>query len=146
MKVKDCMCTETYTCNVDNTVSECAKVMNSYHVGCVPVCDDNEKVVGLITDRDIVLRCIANEKDAKKLKIKEIMTKNIWCCNPEDELQNIENKMINQQIRRIPVINNESRLIGILTLGDLAKHQDISGQELGCTVEKICNCDNKNCS
>lgn len=138
MKVKECMCQETYYCSSDNTVYECAKMMNEKNIGCVAVCDVQKNVVGLITDRDIVLRCIANGKDAQSTKLSEIMSTNICCCNQEDDMNQIQNNMSNHQVKRIPVVNDEKEFIGMVSLKDLASHNGISEEQLSSTIENIC--------
>ena len=65
MKVKDCMCNEVSWVKPNCTIKDCAKIMMENHIGCVPVCDDSKKVVGLVTDRDIILRSVACDKDIK---------------------------------------------------------------------------------
>ena len=143
MKVRDCMNNEVIYVRPECSTEECAKIMNENHIGCVPVCDNTNKVVGLLTDRDLLLRTIGCGKDVKSTKISDIMTCNIACCTPETELKDVENLMKQNQIRRIPVMEN-NKIIGILTLGDLATNKEISGHEVYSTLEDICKCTNKN--
>lgn len=137
MKVKDCMCTDLCYCNPDMTVTEVAKLMNNNHIGCLPVCDNNQNVVGLVTDRDIALRCVACDKDGKTTPVSEIMTSSVCCCNEDTELTDATKMMSDLQIRRIPVIEN-NKIVGMLTIGDLAKNQNISSEHVGDTFEQIC--------
>ena len=140
MKVKDCMCGEVCCVKPDTKVYEIAKLMGQNHIGCVPVCDDKNCLVGIITDRDIILRSIANDKDVKSTKASEIMTTNVCTCNENEDICNAENKMAQNQIRRIPVVDN-NKVIGILTLGDLAHYNEETGEDNFCnTVEDICGC------
>lgn len=140
MKVKDCMCGEVCCVKPDTKVYEIAKLMGQNHIGCVPVCDDKNCLVGIITDRDIILRSIANDKDVKSTKASEIMTTNVCTCNENEDISDAENKMAQNQIRRIPVIDN-NKVIGILTLGDLAHYNEETGEDNFCnTVEDICGC------
>ena len=145
MKVKDCMCQNTYYCGPDNTVRECAEMMNEKHIGCVTVCDLKKNIVGLITDRDIVLRCVANGKDPQNTKINDVMTKDICYCKPEEEINDIENHMSKIQVKRIPVVNDKDEFIGMISLKDLAMHKEVTKEQIGGTVENICCCNNKNC-
>ena len=140
MKVQDCMCGDICVCSPENTVCDCSKLMNNRHVGCVPVCDAENKVVGLVTDRDIILRCIACDKDPKNTKISEIMTTNVCCCKPEQDVCDAEQDMCETQVRRIPVVDNNNKIIGMLSLGDLAKNNNVSKEDVGKTVEGICDC------
>ena len=140
MKVKDCMCGEVCCVKPDTKVYEIAKIMGQNHIGCVPVCDDKNCLVGIITDRDIILRSIANDKDVKSTKASEIMTTNVCTCNENEDICNAENKMAQNQIRRSPVVDN-NKVIGILTLGDLAHYNEETGEDNFCnTVEDICGC------
>ena len=140
MRVKDCMCGEVCWVKPDTKIYEVAKIMEQNHVGCVPVCDDKNCVVGIITDRDIILRSIACDKDVKTTNTSDIMTCNVCTCNQNDDIYDVENKMASNQIRRIPVVDN-NKIIGIVTLGDLAHYNEEIGKEYFCTtVEDICEC------
>ena len=144
MKVKDCMCGEVCCVKPETKVYEIAKLMNDNHIGCVPVCDQNNCIVGMITDRDIILRSIACDKDVKNTPASEIMTCNVCTCNQNDDIWDAERKMATNQIRRIPVVDN-NKVIGILTLGDLAANEAVDESELCDTMECICRTENKNC-
>ena len=140
MKVKDCMCGEVCCVKPDATVCEVAKLMEKNHIGCVPVCNNENCIVGVITDRDIILRSVACDKDLKTTKASEIMTCNVCTCNENDEICDVEHKMASNQIRRIPVVEND-KVIGILTLGDLAQNsQEVGAKHVCNTMEDICNC------
>lgn len=144
MKVKDCMCTKVFYLAPENTVEDCAKKMGEYHIGCIPVCDSNKKIVGIVTDRDIILRTVACSKDAKLTPISEIMTTKVYYCSDTDEVNNVENTMSNEQIRRLPVVNNNNEIVGIITLKDLCINENLNNTSIGQTLENICNCDKKN--
>ena len=127
MKVKDCMCNNIYYCLPNSTVTDCAKIMNEKHVGCIPVCDEGKNLVGLVTDRDITLRCIASNKDCNTTKVSDIMTCNVYSCTSDDDIKTVENK----------------KVIGMITLGDLAKNKEINTTGVCATLEDIC-CTNTN--
>ena len=129
MKVKDCMCNEVCWVKPNSTIKDCAKLMMDNHIGCVPVCDDSKKVVGVVTDRDII-----------STPVSDIMSCNVCCCTPDTDVADAEKLMSQNQIRRIPVIDN-NKIIGILTLGDLATNENVNTQGLCNTIENIC-CDN----
>ena len=138
MKVNECMCDEVCCVKSDCKVEEAAKLMCQNHIGCIPVCDNENSVVGIITDRDIILRSIACDKDVKQTPVSEIMSCNVCTA---------ENKMAEHQIRRIPVMEN-NKIVGILTMGDLAHFNRQLGKEEVCTtIENICDCkgQTKNC-
>ena len=143
MKVKDCMCKEVVFVKPDCDAEECARLMCENHIGCVPVCDDSNKVVGLVTDRDILLRTVGCGKEIKNTPVSEIMTCNVTCCTPETDIKVAEKAMSENQIRRIPVMEN-NKVVGILTLGDLAKNKEVNPEGVYATLENICDCNKNN--
>ena len=146
MKVKECMCNDVCCVKPNTNLNEVAKLMSQNHVGCIPVCDENNSICGIVTDRDILLRAVACDKDTKNCHVSDVMTCNVWTCKQEDEMTNAESKMAEHQVRRLPVCDENNKVIGILTLGDLAQNNNQIGQEEFCeTMQNICNCNgNKN--
>lgn len=143
MKVKDCMCNEVSCVTPDKTIKDCAAIMCNKHVGCVPVCDNSQNVVGLVTDRDIILRAIACNKDVNSTPVSEIMTCEVCCCTPNADVTEAENLMSQNQIKRIPVVDN-NKIVGILTLGDLAANNEVNDKGVEDTLNHICGCKDKN--
>ncbi len=137
MKVRECMCHQVSCVNPATTLNEVAKIMQDKHVGCVPVCDTNRTIVGLITDRDIVLRGVACNKDAKTTPVSEIMTINVNTVTPDSEITEAGRIMCDCQVKRVPVIDN-NMIVGIITLGDLANSKV---SNTGKVCEGICDCD-----
>jgi len=144
MKVKDCMCHEVAYLTPDSSVEECAKMMCNKHIGCIPVCDNNKTIVGIVTDRDVILRTIACNKDIKSTPISDIMTCKVCSCLEDEEVNEAEKKMSEEQIRRLPVVDKNNKIIGIITLGDLCKNKNVDSQEVSKTLENICITNNKN--
>lgn len=142
MKVNECMSSKVCYCTPDCKITDVAKLMCDNHIGCIPVCDNNQNVVGLLTDRDIILRSIACEKDASNTTASECMTTEVCCCTPETTVEQASKLMCDNQIRRLPVIK-DNKIIGILTLGDIANQEQISSNQVAQTVEGICNCNKK---
>ena len=140
MKVKECMCTNVACVNPNTTVCDVAKLMLDKHVGCIPVCNENNNVVGLVTDRDLILRTLACEKDIKQTPVSEVMTTKVFNVAPDAEVSEAEKIMCDCQIRRVPVVENDV-LVGIITVGDLVNNKNISSQDVSNTIEKICKCD-----
>lgn len=141
MKVNECMSNEVCCIKPNTKINEVAKLMSTNHIGCIPVCDDNNCICGIVTDRDIILRGIACEKDPKTTPISDIMTCNVCTCKQDDEITNAETKMSQYQIRRLPVCDEQNHVVGILTLGNLAQNdREIGKQEFCTTIENICNC------
>lgn len=143
MKVKDCMCHEVAYVNPDCSVEDCAKLMCNNHVGCIPVCNTEKQIVGLVTDRDIILRTVGCGKDIKSTPVSDIMTCKVCCCEPDIDIYEAEKIMSENQIRRLPVVDN-NKIIGILTLGDLAANKEVNTEDVCATLEDICGCNKKN--
>ncbi len=137
MKVEECMCNEVCSCTPDCTIADCAKMMCGNHVGCIPVCNDNNEILGIVTDRDLVLRCVACDKDPATTKISDIMTQDICCCTPTDDIENVEGKMNKLHVRRIPVVEGK-KVIGMVTIADLVKNQSTEKNNVYFTIENIC--------
>lgn len=139
MKIKECMCQDVCFVKPDCNIYDAARIMNENHIGCIPICNDEKNVVGLITDRDIVLRAVACDKNAKTTSVTEIMTTNVYTCNCEDEIEQVQNTMKKNQIRRIPIVDNSNKMVGIFSTGDLV-HNNEKIEQVTQTFENICNC------
>lgn len=121
MKVKDVMHESAEFINRDRTVREAAEMMAKGDYGCLPV-EENDRMIGMITDRDIALRVVAKGLDPNVTKVSECMSKGIEYCFEEDDLMEVGEMMASEKIRRLPVINSSKRLIGMLSLGDIANN------------------------
>lgn len=139
MKAQDCMCNKTVCTKPETNIYEVAKLMGDNHIGCVPVCQNDGKIVGIVTDRDIILRCIACDKDVKSTPVSDIMTTKVIRTSPDTEINTVADIMNQNQIRRVPVVIDE-KVVGILTLGNLAQIKDVSKDNLCETVQGICQC------
>lgn len=137
MKVKDCMCEQVQYVNPNASVKDVAKLMLDKHIGCVPVCDTNKNLVGLVTDRDLILRSLACEKDIFKTPVSEVMTTHVYKTTPDAETSDVSKIMYDFQVRRVPVVDNNA-LIGIITVGDLANNNNISSKDVSYAIEGIC--------
>lgn len=113
------------------TVLELAKLMKKHDIGAIPV-GENDKLIGMVTDRDIVCRGLANGKDAAKLTARDVMTSGITYCRDDQELSDAIRVMEEKRIRRLPVLNKEKRMIGMLSLGDVSGSgsREMSGEVL----------------
>lgn len=141
MEVKECMSTKVCYCTPNSSVKDAAKLMCDNHVGCIPVCNNENQIVGVITDRDVILRSIACDKDVCQTKVSDIMTCNPCCCTPDTTIDEAEKLMSGLQIRRIPVCDTNNKIVGIISLGDLAHHGKEVGENQVCnTLENICKC------
>ncbi|MHB1455167.1 MAG: CBS domain-containing protein [Saccharofermentanales bacterium] len=118
MKIKDIMSTTIAIINPENTVIQAAQLMKNHDVGSIPVCL-GEQVVGIITDRDIALKVVANGSNPATLRVGEIMSPDPILGNPEMDVAEAGELMGKNQIRRLPIVDND-RLVGIVSLGDIA--------------------------
>ncbi len=118
MKVKDIGMKEIYCATPTMNLNEIASMMKRHGVGAMPVCD-GDKLVGMITDRDIVISCVAAGMDAVACQAKEFMTSNPITVTPESDLEEVARVMAREQVRRLPVVE-EGCLVGMLSLGDIA--------------------------
>lgn len=123
MKVQDIMTHNVASVKPETTTYETAKLMEKYNVGCMPVCE-NENLLGIVTDRDIVLRTVAEGEDVTKFPVKNIMTKDVYTVSPETSVEEATKIMSTKQVRRIPVVDNNEKLIGMLSLGDISVNRD----------------------
>jgi len=119
MKVKEIMTSDAVSVTQNVSLSECAKKMSVYDIGVLPITEEN-RVCGIITDRDLVIRALAEELDPHKVPIKEIMSSPVNFCFEEDEIETAIRLMEVKQVRRLVVLNRKKRLSGILTLSDVA--------------------------
>ena len=141
MKISECMCPDVCFVKPDCNTYDAARIMCENHIGCIPVCDEEKKVVGIVTDRDILLRTVACDKDTKTTPVSEIMTTNVCTCSPEADIDEVQNIMAQNQIRRVPIVDDNNKVVGILTMGDLAQNDKKIGQQNVCTtIQNICNC------
>ena len=118
MKVQDVMTSNVDWAAPDTSVYEVAKLMKENDVGSIPICQNN-KLIGILTDRDIVLYTVANGKNPKELLAGDIMSTDVVSISPSQDAHEAANLMASYQIRRLPVID-QGNLVGIVSIGDLA--------------------------
>lgn len=118
MYIKDIMTKNVVSVSQDYDIRTVAELMKKHNIGALPVCLDG-KVIGIVTDRDIVLRAIATGKDTNKLTVKDVMTLNPVIAYPETEIQEATKLMSSKKIRRLPIVSND-KLVGIVSLGDIS--------------------------
>ena len=123
MKVKDIMTKGVISIGADETAEVAARTLTQYNIGALPVCDSSGKLCGVVTDRDLVIRCMASGKLPANTKVREIMTGQVTSVKPDMDTGVAAHLMGRQQIRRLPVTEN-GRLCGMVSLGDLAARED----------------------
>ncbi len=117
-KISEVMTSNPKVVRPDETVQNAAKLMADLDVGAIPVCD-GRKLQGMITDRDIAVRAMAEGRGGDT-KVSDVMTRDIVWCTEDDDTQEVLSRMADAQIRRIPVVDQDKNLVGIVALGDLA--------------------------
>jgi CBS domain-containing protein len=120
MDVRDVMTRNVECIRPANSIIDAARQMKKLDVGVLPVCGDNDRLVGMITDRDIVLRGVADRRDLEEVKVQDIMTPDVEYCFDDQPVEHAARLMRAKQIRRLVVLNSNHRLVGIISLGDLA--------------------------
>ncbi|MEK1932476.1 MAG: CBS domain-containing protein [Pararhizobium sp.] len=118
MRVSEAMTREVRTASPDQTIQDAASIMAEIDAGIVPV-RDNDRLVGMITDRDIAVRAVAKGM-GPQARIADVMSREVRYCYEDDDTDDVLENLGDQQLRRLPVVNRDKRLVGILSLGDLA--------------------------
>lgn len=139
MQVKEIMSRDPQCCTPDDTLRNAARLMADHDCGCLPVVEETERkgVVGVITDRDITVRGVAKGKSPDS-KVNDVMSPSPSCCKADDEIEEVERIMTERQVRRVPVIDSDGRVVGIIAQADLARdNRAASDREVGRIVEKI---------
>ena len=120
MKVKDAMHKGVEWVGPDTLVTELAKLMRTHDIGAIPI-GENDRLIGMVTDRDIVCKGLADDSlDAQRATARDVMTPGIHCCREDDDLAEAVYHMEVLNVRRLPVINRNKRMVGILSLGDVS--------------------------
>jgi CBS domain-containing protein len=122
MKVSDIMTRDVHLANPSQKLREVATEMERHDIGVLPV-GDNDRLVGMITDRDIAVRGISHGL-GPDTPVRDVMTSDVRYCFEDEDLDDLAQNMADEQIRRLPVLNSKKRLVGIISLGDLAVSQD----------------------
>jgi len=140
MQVKDVMTRQVECVSPDDTLQLAACKMRDLDVGPMPVCGDNDRLVGMLTDRDITIRAVADGRDPGTAKVKDSMSEGVRYCFEDDDVNSAARQMQKEQIRRLVVLNRDKRLVGIISLGDLAVetgNEQLAGQTLEEVSEPV---------
>jgi len=120
MKIQEIMTDKIVAVSQHEPVSHAARLMKRHNLGILPVCDDKGNLRGILTDRDIVTRCVAADMPPDDTKIREIMSRGIRTCSSRDDIRTALDTMSREQIRRLPIVD-DGKLVGMVSLGDLAR-------------------------
>jgi CBS domain-containing protein len=138
LKCSGIMSEDPTACRPTDTVVEAARLMKVNDVGPIPVVDDNKnrRLVGILTDRDIAVRVVAEARDANATTIEEVMTRDLVTVGPDDDVERALNAMEEHQVRRIPVVDGDGRLVGIIAQADIAARM-VAPAKTAEVVERI---------
>ena len=120
MQVRDLMNPSVVSITPGESAALAARLLSRHNLGSLPVCGEDGGLRGIVTDRDIVLRCVAAEEDPGKTQVKDIMTRNCAVVSPGDDAREAARLMAEKQVRRLPVLEGNS-VVGMVSLGDLAR-------------------------
>lgn len=120
MKVRELMSKPVVRIHADEPVAVAARTLTRYNIGAMPVCGTDGRVCGVVTDRDIVTRCLAAERLAERTTVRDVMTSQVLSVTPDTEVSQAAQLMSRCQVRRLPVVEN-GRLCGMLSLGDISR-------------------------
>ena len=134
MKIGDIMTRDVRTIDRNSTVEQAARMMKELNVGSIPV-TENGNVIGIITDRDVVLRNVADGRTAADTRVEEVMSKTVVTATPDMDVHRAADLMAQNQIRRLPIVEN-NRMVGIVSIGDLAV-RNIYENEAGEALSSI---------
>lgn len=135
MKVRDIMTEQVIKIGAEEPVSVAARALERYNIGALPVCDQRGNLCGMVTDRDLVTRCLAAERAAEQTRVRDVMTSSVLTVKPDMEVSVAAHMMGRQQVRRLPVVEN-GMLCGMVSLGDVANCDD-SGYDAAEALTRI---------
>jgi len=133
-QVRELMTKDPRTVRPDHTIVDAARLMRDEDAGIAPIAED-DRLIGVITDRDIAIRVVAEAKDPGSTKVTEIASQNVVTIDPQQDLDEAMRLMAKHQVRRLPVVEEDGKLVGILAQADVAKHADPA--RTGTVVEEI---------
>ena len=137
MPIRDLMTKTVVSIAPEESVALAARLLLRHDLGALPVCDEGGHVLGMVTDRDIVLRCIASEDDPAQTPVRDIMSRGCATVGPEEDCRMATHLMAEHQVRRLPVVEN-GKLVGIIALSDLARSHryDMEAAQTLCEISE----------
>jgi CBS domain-containing protein len=135
MNAKECMSKDVRIASPTWSLKEAAKTMKEIDAGFLPV-GENDRLVGMITDRDIAIRGIAEGK-GPKAKVRDVMTDEVIYCFEDEDLDAVSVKMADRKVRRLPVLNRDKRLVGVISIGDLAQSPEDDGRRSAAALSGV---------
>lgn len=135
MQVKEVMSRRIIAISPEETVAVAARLLSQHNIGALPVCNRDGRLRGMVTDRDIVVRCVAAGDDPERTRVAEIMTRRVLAAEPDRSVDEAARLMAREQVRRLPV-QKHGRLVGMVSLGDVAVRPDYT-MEAGEVLQEI---------
>jgi CBS domain-containing protein len=130
MKIQEIMTANVECVSPEASLTEVANKMKALDVGFIPICE-NDRLVGTVTDRDIVIRGIASGRDINTITPRDVMTREIFYCFDDDNVKDVAEKMREREVRRMLILNENKRLVGVVSIGDISKVEEkVSGKVL----------------
>ncbi|WP_026622140.1 CBS domain-containing protein [Ensifer sp. WSM1721] len=120
MQINEIMTRKVDVIDPNTTIRDAARTMRADNIGALPV-GENDRLIGMVTDRDIAMRGVAEDKMAGNTTVRQVMSERIYYCFEDDEVDQAANAMAEHQVHRLPVLNRDKRLVGIVALADLAR-------------------------
>ena len=138
MKVKDIMTKNPKSCTPRDTLAQVVESMWNAECGILPIVDNRERVIGVITDRDVALAVWRKDRAPADIRVDQLPLAKLYCCAPTDDVDDALRIMRRSQVRRLPIIDEDEKLVGIISMNDLALHARESGEKKnGLTAEKV---------
>lgn len=138
MKIRDIMTSPAISISPNESVEVAARTLTHYNIGALPVCGSDGKICGLVTDRDLVIRCMASNRAPGQTTVRDVMTGQVMSVQPDMEIDAAAQLMGKQQIRRLPVTQN-GKLCGMVSLGDIATKQENLADTAGVLADVSSN-------
>jgi CBS domain-containing protein len=141
------MSRDVITCSPDDSLRDAVRKMWDHDVGCLLVVDGEERLVGIVTDRDVCLAAFTGERPLKDIRVKSAMTSPVHSLTDTDRVQDVEVVMTTYKIHRVPIVDRENRVLGLISLSDIAReasrelrerHPDVTDADLVTTIAQLC--------
>ncbi len=147
MVIADLMSRNVATCKEDDRLDAAARLMWELDIGCVPVVDAQQHVIGMLTDRDVCMATYTQGKGPQHIPVREAMAREVYACLPDDSVAEAEDIMRKRRVRRLPVVDLDGRLVGLISLNDVAREsarqqtrvqKDLTPADVSATLAAIC--------
>jgi len=148
MKVSALMIRDVKSCTKCSTLNMAAEVMWGFDIGCLPIVDDENRVVGMLTDRDICMSAYLQGVPLTNAVVGDAMSKEVYSCRPDDNIKTAEKIMLEKQVHRLPVVDDQRRLVGVISINDLTREsareaelgrpREVAGLEIVDVMAAVC--------